>query len=127
GYGVSLLLYLIAQRGLGTGRTASVFAVAPFAGAVLAWSLGEPAGGVATGAAGLLLIAGTILHLTEKHDHEHEHEPIAHEHAQRHDDGHHDHTHDPMPEGEHNHFHRHQGMTHAHAHAPDEHHGHGHK
>jgi drug/metabolite transporter (DMT)-like permease len=39
GYGLSLRLYLKAQRALGAGRTASVFASAPFCGALLAWAL----------------------------------------------------------------------------------------
>lgn len=126
GYGMSLRLYLRAQRALGAGRTASVFAAAPFVGAALAWALGEPAG-IATAAASTVMIVGLVLHMTEKHGHEHEHEETEHEHAHRHDDGHHDdHTHDVMPEGEHTHPHKHARRRHDHPHVPDLHHAHDH-
>jgi hypothetical protein len=36
GYGISLRLYLLAQRRIGAARTGSVFAIAPFVGAALA-------------------------------------------------------------------------------------------
>ena len=125
GYGLSLRLYYKAQRALGAGRTASVFASAPFCGAILAWVLGEPAGVYAL-LAGAVMIVGLVLHVTERHAHRHAHEPLVHEHAHRHDDGHHDHFHDPMPLGEHTHEHRHVAMVHEHPHVPDVHHGHAH-
>jgi len=126
GYGLSLRLYYKAQRALGAGRTASVFASAPFCGAILAWFLGEPAGIYAV-LAGVVMIVGLALHMTERHAHQHAHEPLVHEHMHRHDDGHHDHVHDPMPEGEHTHEHRHVALVHEHPHVPDVHHGHGHE
>jgi drug/metabolite transporter (DMT)-like permease len=126
GYGASLRLYLQAQRVVGAARTGSVFAVAPFLGAGLAWVMGERAGGLATIGAGALCAAGVWLHVTERHEHPHVHEPIEHEHAHRHDDGHHMHEHDVYPAGEHSHPHRHEAIAHAHPHAPDLHHRHGH-
>ncbi len=126
GYGLSLRLYYKAQRALGAGRTASVFASAPFCGAILAWILGEPAGIYALLAGGVMIV-GLVLHMTERHAHRHAHEPLVHEHAHRHDDGHHDHVHDPMPVGEHTHEHRHVAMVHEHPHVPDVHHGHAHE
>lgn len=126
GYGLSLRLYLTAQRALGAGRTASVFAAAPFVGAALAWALGEPAGASAL-AAGAIMIVALVLHMTERHAHPHAHEAIEHEHAHRHDDGHHDHAHDVTPEGEHSHRHRHEATVHTHPHVPDLHHAHGHE
>ncbi len=125
GYGLSLRLYLKAQRELGAGRTASVFASAPFCGALLAWALGEHAGPMAIVAA-LVMIVGLVLHMTERHGHAHAHHVLEHEHAHRHDDDHHDHGHDPMPSGEHTHVHRHHELVHDHPHVPDLHHGHGH-
>ena len=125
GYGLSLRLYLKAQRALGAGRTASVFASAPFCGALVAWALGEPAGVYAL-AAGAVMALGLALHLTERHEHEHAHDAIEHEHAHRHDDAHHDHEHEVMPEGEHTHLHRHESTVHRHPHMPDVHHGHAH-
>jgi drug/metabolite transporter (DMT)-like permease len=126
GYGLSLRLYLRAQRALGAGRTASVFASAPFCGAVVAWLLGEPATAFAL-AGGGVMIAGLVLHVTERHEHPHTHEPVVHEHAHRHDDGHHTHAHEPMPDGEHAHPHTHESVEHTHPHVPDVHHGHGHE
>jgi drug/metabolite transporter (DMT)-like permease len=69
GYGVSLRLYLLAQRRIGAGRTGSVFAVAPFVGALAAILLGDRNLGIATLAASVLFVAGVALHLTEKHRH----------------------------------------------------------
>jgi drug/metabolite transporter (DMT)-like permease len=125
GYGASLRLYLLAQRAIGAGRTASVFASGPFWGALLAWGLGEPAS-ILTGASAIAMFGGLVLHLTERHGHEHLHAPLEHEHAHRHDDAHHDHTHDPMPEAEHTHPHRHDRRIHDHSHLPDLHHDHEH-
>lgn len=126
GYGLSLRLYLLAQRAIGAGRTGSVFAVAPFIGAALAVATG---GRTVTGwtiAAAGLFAAGVYLHLTERHGHAHVHEPVEHDHVHRHDDGHHDHAHEPAFAGEHAHPHRHDRRVHAHDHAPDLHHAHDH-
>jgi drug/metabolite transporter (DMT)-like permease len=126
GYGLSLRLYMKAQRALGAGRTASVFASAPFYGALLAWALGEHAGPYAFGS-GAIMVLGLVLHMTERHEHAHVHQAVVHEHAHRHDDGHHEHVHEVMPVGEHSHEHRHVGLVHEHAHVPDLHHEHGHE
>ena len=126
GYGLSLRFYLLAQRAFGAARTGSVFAFAPFIGAVFAVALGDrsASGMMALGSA--LMLAGVVLHLSESHGHEHVHENLEHEHAHRHDDGHHDHDHEPMPVGEHSHRHQHQPLRHVHAHVPDAHHVHHH-
>lgn len=126
GYGFSLLLYLLAQRRIGAGRTGSIFALAPFVGAAASWVIGDRSAGPMTAVAASLFGIGVYLHLTETHHHAHTHEPIEHQHAHRHDDGHHDHVHDSPVEGEHSHPHRHDARTHDHDHAPDAHHGHGH-
>ncbi len=127
GYGLSLRAYLGAQRRIGAGRTASVFAVAPFVGAAVAWTvLGERTTGLATVGAATLFGLALLLHATEKHAHRHAHARVEHEHAHRHDDGHHDHVHDPSVSGAHSHWHTHDERTHEHPHGPDLHHGHGH-
>jgi drug/metabolite transporter (DMT)-like permease len=126
GYGLSLRLYLLAQRRIGAARTASIFALAPFVGAALAWVLGARSAGALTAVSAGLFGIGVFLHLTERHGHSHLHEPVNHEHAHRHDDGHHGHHHDPPVVGEHTHAHRHEPIEHDHEHAPDIHHGHGH-
>jgi drug/metabolite transporter (DMT)-like permease len=126
GYGLSLRLYLLAQRAFGAGRTASVFAFAPFIGALVAVAMGGTAGSPWLWAGAALMLAGVALHLYERHAHVHTHETIEHEHAHVHDDGHHTHLHSPMPTGAHSHAHRHAPLTHAHAHVPDAHHTHRH-
>lgn len=127
GYGVSLVLFVLALRDLGTSRTAAYFSTAPFMGtaaAVAIWH--EPLTTQLLIAGGLMAI-GLWLHLTEDHCHEHEHEPMEHTHPHVHDEHHqHSHTRDD-PRGEpHTHLHRHPRMRHKHPHVPDMHHMHRH-
>ena len=126
GYGLSLRLYLLAQRSFGAARTGSVFATAPFVGAAVALALGERNLSPWLAAGFVLMACGVVLHALEIHAHIHRHESLDHEHAHRHDDGHHLHHHDPMPEGTHSHPHHHDPVEHAHAHTPDLHHAHDH-
>ncbi|HEY9027663.1 MAG TPA: DMT family transporter, partial [Burkholderiaceae bacterium] len=107
-------------------RTGSVFAFAPFIGALGAIALGDRSLSAGMAVGGALMLAGVVLHLAESHSHEHDHEALDHEHAHTHDDGHHAHTHDPMPDGPHSHRHRHEPVRHAHPHVPDVHHTHEH-
>ena len=127
GYGVSLTLFVLALRHLGTARTGAYFSTAPFIGGALAVVLfGEPITARLLGAAVLMAI-GLYLHLVERHDHEHAHDEMAHEHAHVHDE-HHQHAHAPDdPPGEpHVHVHRHARLMHRHPHYPDLHHRHEH-
>ncbi|HWU91435.1 MAG TPA: EamA family transporter [Kofleriaceae bacterium] len=126
GYGLSLRLYLLAQRRIGAGRTGSVFALAPFIGAALGFALGDRGAGAGTLAAAVLFALGVYLHVTERHAHAHAHEPLDHDHLHRHPDEHHEHAHDPPFVGEHAHPHRHEHLEHQHEHAPDVHHHHVH-
>ena len=126
GYGLSLRFYLLAQRTFGAARTGSVFAFAPFIGALGALAFGDRSGTVYMAIGGALMALGVLLHLIESHEHAHGHEALEHEHAHRHDDGHHLHAHDAMPAGPHSHTHRHEPQHHAHAHVPDAHHQHVH-
>lgn len=125
-YGVSLALFVISLRHLGTARTGAYFSVAPFFGAVLAIALGEPVT-VPLLIAGALMAIGILLHLTERHQHTHTHEILEHEHEHTHDE-HHQHSHDtPVAAGTtHRHPHRHEPLTHTHEHFPDAHHRHKH-
>lgn len=126
GYGLSLRLYLLAQRAFGAARTGSVFALAPFVGALGALALGDRTGSWLMAAGGALMAAGVVVHLFERHEHVHIHEPLEHEHAHRHDDGHHTHDHEVPPAGAHSHWHRHSRLEHSHPHVPDAHHRHSH-
>ncbi|MDE2318793.1 MAG: DMT family transporter [Rhodospirillales bacterium] len=128
GYGVSLVLFVLALRHLGTARTSAYFSLAPFIGAALAVGvLGEPVAARLL-AAGAFMGIGLWLHLTERHAHDHVHDEMEHEHRHRHDE-HHQHDHDEnMPPGEpHSHRHWHARLVHRHAHYPDLHHRHGHR
>lgn len=126
-YGLSLVLFVVALRELGTARTGAYFSIAPFADALIAITfLGEPVT-VPLTAAGALMALGAWLHLIERHEHEHTHNAIEHEHEHTHD-VHHQHSHaQPVPPGtRHSHWHRHEHMTHKHPHYPDAHHRHDH-
>jgi drug/metabolite transporter (DMT)-like permease len=126
GYGVSLQLYLRAQTLVGTARTASVFATAPFVGAAVAIALGWARLQWSLLAGGALMVGGVILHLLERHGHPHAHEAQVHDHLHTHDDGHHDHPHDEAPTGPHSHVHAHEALVHTHEHGEDLHHRHPH-
>jgi drug/metabolite transporter (DMT)-like permease len=125
-YGVSLVLFIVAMRHVGTARAGAYFSVAPFFGAVLALALGAPVTAPLVIAA-LLMALGIWLHLTERHEHEHTHEAITHDHWHVHDE-HHQHEHDePVAAGiRHRHVHTHEAITHTHEHYPDVHHRHEH-
>lgn len=126
-YGVSLTLFVVGLRNLGTARTGAYFSVAPFFGAIFSIPmLGEPVS-MRLLAAGGFMALGISLHLTEHHIHPHTHEPVEHEHEHIHE-GEHRHAHDhPVPDGEkHSHLHYHEPVTHAHMHYPDVHHRHKH-
>ena len=127
GYGVSLALFVIALRHLGSARTGAYFATAPFIGAALSLALfRETPGMLFWGAAGLMA-AGVWLHLGERHAHRHEHEALAHTHRHVHD-AHHRHDHDFAWDGTepHTHYHEHAPLVHSHPHYPDIHHRHRH-
>src|SRR6266851_1148915 len=128
GYGVSLVLFVLGLRHLGTARTGAYFSTAPFIGAALALPLfGESPTLPLIGAA-LLMGIGVYLHLAETHDHEHLHDLLEHEHRHVHD-VHHQHEHEPGdPVAEpHSHPHRHTRLVHKHPHYPDLHHRHRHE
>jgi len=126
-YGVSLVLFIVALRHLGTARAGAYYSVAPFFGAVLAVILGAQIT-VPLVVAAVLMAVGVVLHLTERHEHEHTHEAVTHTHWHRHDDGHHDHDHpEPVAAGTwHRHEHEHVAVTHTHPHYPDSQHRHEH-
>ncbi len=110
-YGLSIFLYIRAQRSLGAAKTSAYYAVAPFVGTFLSFVLiGEPLTGSYV-AALLIMMAGTWFvvtdTLTKHHTHEHTHtfththDGITHTHTVTHShehdhhgaDGHHAHRH----------------------------------
>jgi drug/metabolite transporter (DMT)-like permease len=133
-YGVSLVMFIVALRKVGTARAGAYFAVAPFFGALVAVALGD-AVTVPLTLAGLLMVAGVWLHVTERHDHLHWHPPTAPYEA---------HTHDEFDErrdeaqgdarsdvadgaDEHRHAAAHAALSHRHGHFPDSAHRHAHE
>ena len=128
GYGVSLALFVLGLRHLGTARTGAYFSLAPFIGALLSLTLLNEPLTLRLIAAACLMACGLWLHLTERHEHEHTHEALAHEHRHTHDE-HHQHPHGPDTslDHAHSHWHSHKPMVHRHPHYPDLHHRHGHE
>lgn len=125
GVGVSLVMFMLGLRHLGTARTGAYFSLAPFIGAVLAIAIFRDTVTWQLAGAGILMAIGLWLHLAERHDHEHGHEALEHDHAHVHDE-HHGHGHDGPITEPHSHWHRHEPMRHRHPHYPDLHHRHGH-
>jgi drug/metabolite transporter (DMT)-like permease len=127
GYGVSLVLFVLALRSLGTARTSAYFSTAPFLGACLSLVLFDEHPGLGFWLAGALMALGVWLHVSERHDHEHVHEALTHDHRHRHDE-HHQHDHDFPWDGKepHTHPHTHEPLRHSHPHFPDLHHRHRH-
>lgn len=128
-YGVSLVLFIVGLRHLGTARAGAYFSVAPFFGALLAVLLLDEPLSIPLMVAGFMMGIGVWLHLTERHQHFHTHEPVEHDHTHRHDE-HHQHSHAEAGHAagakSHRHTHRHEALAHDHAHFPDAHHRHQH-
>jgi drug/metabolite transporter (DMT)-like permease len=78
GYGISLILFVLALRGLGTARTSAYFSTAPFIGSAAAVIAFGDALSAQLLIAGVLMAIGVWLHMTEHHQHEHFHAPMAH-------------------------------------------------
>jgi drug/metabolite transporter (DMT)-like permease len=127
GYGVSLVLFVLALRGLGSARTGAYFSTAPFLGAAIAiMAMGEPVS-LSFWAAAALMGIGVWLHLTESHAHEHQHLALTHGHRHIHDEHHqHEHSFDWDGTEPHSHSHNHTPLKHSHPHFPDVHHRHTH-
>jgi drug/metabolite transporter (DMT)-like permease len=126
-YGLSVYLDALALRALGAAREAAVFAVAPFAGALLAPLVLPETLSVQDAVAGALMGVGVVLLLRERHDHLHRHEPLFHDHRHVHDEHHaHEHPEGVDPVEPHAHPHHHHELEHAHPHVSDVHHRHSH-
>jgi drug/metabolite transporter (DMT)-like permease len=93
GYGLSLVLFILALRHLGSARTAAHFATAPFFGSAVAILILKEPLTLQFGGAVVLMAIATCLVLTERHEHTHTHERLAHEHLHVHDE-HHRHVHE---------------------------------
>jgi drug/metabolite transporter (DMT)-like permease len=74
GYGISLCLFVLALRHIGTARTSAYFSLAPFVGAAIAIPLLHETITANMLIAAALMACGVYIHLTERHEHEHVHE-----------------------------------------------------
>lgn len=126
-YGLSIVLFVHALRGLGAARTSTLYGTAPVAGMLLSFLfLGERFTPMLAAALGLMG-AGAVLMVKEDHTHAHVHEALLHEHSHVHEDGHHDHEHGGVAvTGAHSHPHLHECIEHEHQHMPEIHHRHVH-
>jgi drug/metabolite transporter (DMT)-like permease len=126
GYGLSIVLHLLALRHIGTARQAAYLATAPFIGAVASVPiLGERLTWREV-AAGLVMGIGVFVLVRARHGHRHAHDGMEHDHAHSRDE-HHVHAHEEgAPPEPHSHLHRHEPMVHDHVHHPDPHHRHRH-
>lgn len=126
-YGLSIVLFLRALRGLGAARTGAYFAAGPFIGAALSLGIFRQLPSPQFLLSLPLLLAGAWLLSSERHGHEHQHGRLEHDHAHDHDDGHHGHGHaGSLALGSHAHSHVHEPEVHDHPHSPDLHHRHEH-
>jgi drug/metabolite transporter (DMT)-like permease len=127
GYGLSLVLFVVALRTLGAARTGAYFSVAPLFGVIVALAIWPELPAWPFWAAAALMGFGVWLHLRERHEHPHTHHAEQHAHPHRHDE-HHRHVHAFAWDGAepHVHPHVHEVLSHVHAHYPDSHHRHVH-
>ena len=126
GYGLSLVLFVLALRHLGAARTGAYFSTAPFVGAVISLLLLNEVPDLTFWIAAMLMAVGVWLHLSEQHEHQHIHHTMHHAHSHVHD-LHHRHQHDSWNGVEpHSHPHEHPHTAHVHGHFPDIHHRHDH-
>ncbi len=128
-YGMSIVLFVYAMRGLGAARTSTLFGLAPFVGAGLSLVIFRENISWFFLASIPFMAVGAWLLVGERHDHFHRHAAIEHEHRHTHTDGHHDHVHaEPLsdPRISHSHLHTHPALEHTHPHTPDIHHRHSH-
>jgi len=125
-YGLSIFLYIRAQRELGAARTSAYYAAAPFVGVLISWVVLHER---ITGSfliALIIMLIGTYFVISENHQHTHIHVEVIHEHKHNHEDVHHKHKHEYEINGDHNLKHTHQVTEHQHSHTPDVHHRHTH-
>lgn len=128
-YGLSIVLFVLAMRTLGSARTSAYFGAAPFIGAILSFIIFGGIPNTVFIIALFIMIIGTVFLLKEDHVHLHKHRHDIHEHRHCHNENHHQHIHiegEVPPDEHHSHVHEHMELIHDHVHTPDTHHRHEH-
>jgi drug/metabolite transporter (DMT)-like permease len=125
-YGISLVFFIKALKGLGSSRTGAFFSLGPFVGAIASIVILREWIGWMMFPALLFMALGAWLISSERHEHAHIHLATTHTHTHRHNDMHHLHNHPDGVEESHTHEHTHSELNHAHAHWPDTQHRHEH-
>lgn len=125
-FGFSIVLFVRGLRRLGVMQTGMLFALAPGFAAILSWTILREQVAARGLAALLVMTAGALFLVLDRHEHWHEHEATVHAHEHTHD-GHHQHLHDAGQAAEPlAHEHHHDATKHAHGHLHDVHHRHRH-
>jgi drug/metabolite transporter (DMT)-like permease len=125
-YGLSLVFFVNALRGLGASRVGAFYGFGPFIGALLSIVIFRDMTIWVIVPAFILMAVGVWLLTNENHIHAHLHQSVIHTHSHGHDDMHHAHEHSEVIEGNHTHEHAHDEISHVHEHFPDTHHRHAH-
>jgi drug/metabolite transporter (DMT)-like permease len=125
-YGMSLVFFVNALRGLGASRVGAFYSFGPFIGALLSIVIFRDMTIWVIVPAFSLMAVGVWLLTNENHKHAHLHQNVIHIHSHGHDDMHHAHEHSEAIEGNHTHEHAHDEISHVHEHFPDTHHRHAH-
>ena len=125
-YGISLVLFIQALKGLGSSRTGAFFSMGPFIGALISLLIFRNQSQWLMVPAFVFMALGVLLIVVERHSHTHVHEAVTHTHPHNHDDLHHLHKHPQSVKGTHSHEHTHLELRHVHVHWPDTTHRHSH-
>jgi drug/metabolite transporter (DMT)-like permease len=125
-YGLSLVFFIKALKGLGAFRAGAFFSFGPFIGALASLPILREFIKWTMFPATLFMLIGVWLIVSEKHSHAHPHEKLTHAHSHTHHDQHHFHPHPGKAREPHTHEHTHMELDHIHSHWPDTHHRHDH-
>lgn len=125
-YGLSLVFFVNALRGLGASRVGAFYSFGPFIGGLLSIVIFRDMTIWVIVPTLILMAVGVWLLINENHQHAHLHQSDTHNHSHRHDDMHHTHEHSEVIEENHTHEHAHSEIAHVHEHFPDTHHRHTH-
>ena len=125
-YGLSINLYIQAQKDLGAAKTSAYYSIAPFLGVAFSFFLPGETVGIQFFAGLAIMVIATVFMVKDtihlQHDHEH-----AHIHTHEHSHGDVTHSHEHIHHHSHTHIHGEDENAHGHDHGNDIPHNHEHK